>query len=126
MSYVGDRGAPAPRLHEYAWDDQELEALWERVHDSLEHMLYRDVVHGDLSAYNVLVWDGDIVVIDFHRRSTLGRTATPRRSSSATRRIGQWFEHQGLHLPWERIAADLWTAWNFADLVPEELRGLTI
>jgi serine/threonine-protein kinase RIO1 len=42
------------------------------------------------------------------------------------RRIGAWFEHQGLHLPWETVAADLWTAWTFADLVPEELRGLTI
>jgi hypothetical protein len=27
-------------------------------------------------------------------------------------------------LPWEEIASDLWTAWTFADLVPEELRGL--
>ena len=128
MSYVGDRVAPAPRLHEYAWEDrEELEALWERVHDSLEHMLYRDVVHGDLSAYNVLVWDGDIVVIDFPQ------SVDPKKNRHAeafherdVRRIGQWFEHQGLHLPCERIAADLWTAWTFADLVPEELRGLTI
>ena len=28
-------------------------------------MLYRDVVHGDLSAYNILVWDGEITLIDF-------------------------------------------------------------
>jgi RIO kinase 1 len=27
-------------------------------------MLYRNVVHGDLSAYNVLVWDDRITVID--------------------------------------------------------------
>ena len=34
MTYIGDRGAPAPRLHEYAWDDrEELEAIWERIHD---------------------------------------------------------------------------------------------
>lgn len=26
--------------------------------------------------------------------------------------------------PTERIAADLWTSWEFADLVTEELRGL--
>ena len=26
----------------------------------------------------------------------------------------------------DRIAHDLWTGWLFADLVPEELRGLVI
>ena len=128
MTYIGDRGMPAPRLHEYAWDDrEELEALWEHILDSIEHMLYRDVVHGDLSAYNVLVWDGEVVVIDFPQ------AVDPKKNRHAqaflerdVRRIGQWFEHQGLHLPWERIADDLWTAWTFADLVPEELRGLTM
>jgi RIO kinase 1 len=123
MTYVGDRDMPAPRLHEYRADDrEELEAIWSRVHDALEHMLYRDVVHGDLSAYNVLVWDGDLVLIDFpqavdpkknrHAQSFLERDV---------RRIGSWFEQHGFELPWERIAADLWTAWTFADLVPEEL-----
>jgi len=123
MTYIGDRIAPAPRLD----DREELEALWERIHDGLEHMLYRDVVHGDLSAYNVLVWDGEVIVIDFPQ------AVDPKKNRHAqaflerdVRRIGQWFEHQGLHLPWERIADDLWTAWTFADLVPEELRGLTM
>ena len=91
-------------------------------------MLYRDVVHGDLSAYNVLVWDGEVDRDRLpagrrSRRRTATRTAFLERD---VRRIGQWFEHQGLHLPWDRIADDLWTAWTFADLVPEELRGLTI
>ena len=40
-------------------------------------------------------------------------------------RLGEHFERRGLHRPWRRIAHDLWTAWLFADLVPEELRGLT-
>jgi len=38
-------------------------------------------------------------------------------------RLGEYFDHRGLHLGWDRIAQDLWTAWMFADLVPEELRG---
>ena len=39
-------------------------------------------------------------------------------------RLGEHFERRGLRRPWQRIANDLWTAWLFADLVPEELRGL--
>ena len=128
MTYVGDRHMPAPRLQEYDVDDRdELEAIWEHVHSALEHMLYRDVVHGDLSAYNVLVWDGELVVIDFPQ------AVDPKKNRHAAaflerdvRRIGMWFERHGLQLPWDRIASDLWTAWTFADLVPEELRGLAI
>lgn len=128
MSYIGDVDVPAPRLQEYEHEDrEELEALWERLHNALQHMLYRDVVHGDLSAYNVLVWDGDITLIDFPQ------AVDPKKNRHAptflerdVRRLGGWFEHRGLHRPWERIAHDLWTGWTFADLVPEELRGLTM
>jgi RIO kinase 1 len=128
MTYVGDRGAPAPRLQEYAVDDrEELEAIWEHVASGIEHMLYRDVVHGDLSAYNVLVWEGETFLIDFPQ------AVDPKKNGHAAaflerdvRRIGAWFEHRGLQLPWDEIAAELWTAWTFADLVPGELRGLAI
>jgi serine/threonine-protein kinase RIO1 len=41
-------------------------------------------------------------------------------------RICSWASHHGVQRSAERIAADLWTGWELADLVPEELRGLTI
>ena len=126
MTYIGDRATPAPRLHEYPVDDRdEVEAIWSRIHDALAQLLYRDVVHGDLSAYNVLVWDGDVYLIDFPQ------AVDPKKNGHAAaflerdvRRIGDWFERHGFTLPWEEIASELWTAWTFADLVPEELRGL--
>jgi hypothetical protein len=40
------------------------------------------------------------------------------------RRICEYFERFGVRSSPTRIASDLWTAWTFADLVPEELRGL--
>jgi RIO kinase 1 len=127
MAYVGDRDVPAPRLHEYRHDDlDELASLWDQLYAAIERMLYRDVVHGDLSSYNVLVWDGQITLIDFpqavdpkknrHARAFLERDV---------HRLGEHFERRGLRRPWDRIAHDLWTAWLFADLIPEELRGLT-
>ncbi|MEX0983893.1 MAG: RIO1 family regulatory kinase/ATPase [Actinomycetota bacterium] len=126
MGYIGDEDVPAPRLHEYHHDDlEELESLWDQLHRAIVGMLYRDVVHGDLSSYNVLVWDGEIVLIDFPQ------AVDPKKNRHAqaflerdVRRLGEFFEHRGLHRPWDRIAEDLWTGWTFADLVPEELRGL--
>ncbi len=126
MGYIGDEDVPAPRLHEYHHDDHdELESLWQQLHRAIVGMLYRDVVHGDLSSYNVLVWDGEIVLIDFPQ------AVDPKKNRHAqaflerdVRRLGEFFEHRGLHMPWDRIAEDLWTGWTFADLVPEELRGL--
>lgn len=128
MSYIGDEDVPAPRLQEYRHDDlDELEDHWNQLHKAIERMLYLDVVHGDLSSYNVLIWDGEITVIDFpqavdtkknrHAQALLQRDV---------QRLGDFFERRGLSKPWEQIADDLWTAWLFADLVPEELRGLTI
>lgn len=128
MSYVGDEDVPAPRLHEYHHDDlDELDELWRQTLRAIEGMLYVDVVHGDLSSYNLLVWDGDITVIDFPQAVD----AKKNRHAQAflerdVRRLGEFFERRGLHKPWDLIATDLWTSWLFADLVPEELRGLTM
>jgi RIO kinase 1 len=124
MTYVGDDEFAAPRLHEHHHDDRdELEGLWEQLRRMIERMLVNDVVHGDLSAYNVLVWEGEVTVIDFPQAVD----AKKNRHAEAflerdVRRLGQWFERRGLHRPWDRIAQDLWTGWLFAELVPEELR----
>jgi RIO kinase 1 len=124
MSYVGDEVAAAPRLHEHrAADREELESFWEQLRLAIEHMLLRDVVHGDLSAYNVLVWEGEAVVIDFPQ------AVDPKKNRHAEEfllrdvvRLGEWFERQGVRRPWERIARDLWTGWLYADLLPADLR----
>ena len=90
---------------------------------AIERMLYVNVIHGDLSAYNLLVWDGRVTVID------LPQAVDPRKNRHApallerdVRRICEYFERFGVGSEPDRLAADLWTAWEFADLVPEELR----
>jgi RIO kinase 1 len=87
-------------------------------------MLFRDVVHGDLSAYNILVWDDDITVIDFPQAvdPKLNRHAQAFLERDV-QRLGEFFEHHGVRKPWGKIANDLWTGWLFADLVPDDLRG---
>jgi RIO kinase 1 len=88
-------------------------------------MLFHDVVHGDLSPFNILVWDGRISVID------LPQAVDPKKNRHAeallardVERVCAHFDRLGVSRDAARVAEDLWTAWTFADLVPEELRPL--
>jgi RIO kinase 1 len=81
------------------------------------------VIHGDLSAYNVLVWEGRITVID------LPQAVDPRKNRHAQAllerdvvRICDHFVRYGVRSSPDRIARDLWTGWQLAELVPDELR----
>jgi RIO kinase 1 len=128
MSYVGDVDEAAPQLRSYRPPDaDEARDLLDQAVAAVERMLYMNVVHGDLSPYNLLVWAGRLSVID------LPQAVDPRKNRHArtflhrdVERVCEWAERFGVHAPAGRITADLWTSWEFADLVPEELRGLTI
>jgi RIO kinase 1 len=123
MTYVGDAGAAAPQLRSVRPGPDEALYLFEQLVRAIEVMLFRNVIHGDLSAYNVLVWDGGVTVID------LPQAVDPRKNRHAeallerdVSRICAHFDRYGVSSSPARIAADLWTGWTFADLVPEELR----
>jgi RIO kinase 1 len=126
MSYIGDEEDAAPQLHRYRCRDQgEAEEILEQCLGAVERMLFHDVIHGDLSPFNVLVWEGRIWVIDLpqavdpkknrHAESLLARDVA---------RVCEHFARRGASRDPARAAEDLWTAWTFADLVPEELRPL--
>lgn len=125
MTYIGDEGAAGPQLRSYEPDDRrEAEDFFGQLMRAVELMLFRDIVHGDLSPYNVLVWNGHITVID------LPQAVDPRKNRHAQAllqrdvgKICRYFARHGVASSPDRLAADLWTAWTFADLVPEELRG---
>ncbi len=123
MSYVGDDQQPAPQLRATRPGPEEARDLFGQVLRAVERMLYGNVIHGDLSAYNVLVWAGRATIID------LPQAIDPRKNRHApallerdVKRICDHFARLGVRSAPEELAADLWTAWQFADLVPEELR----
>jgi RIO kinase 1 len=125
MSYVGNVDQAAPQLHRYRPDRGEAQELFDGLMKNVERMLYVNVIHGDLSPFNVLVWEGRATVID------LPQAVDPRKNRHARRllerdveRICEHFARFGVRSNPQGIAHDLWTAWQFADLVPEELRGL--
>lgn len=123
MSYLGDEERAAPQLRSYRADAEQARDLFDQMMRAIERMLYVNVIHADLSAYNVLVWEGRATLIDFPQ------AVDPRKNRHArallerdVERICNHLERSGVRSSHQRIAADLWTAWQFADLVPEELR----
>jgi RIO kinase 1 len=65
MEFLGDAdGTAAPRLAQIHTDGAEASELYLQLVDVLHHFVDAGFAHGDLSAYNVLVHDGRVVVID--------------------------------------------------------------
>jgi RIO kinase 1 len=123
MTYIGDEDDAAPQLRSFRPDRIHAQDLFDQVMRAVERMLHGNVIHGDLSAYNVLVWEGRAIVID------LPQAVDPRKNRHGhallerdVKRICDHFARFGVRSSPVQIAADLWTAWQFADLVPEELR----
>lgn len=109
MEFVGDAGTAAPPLSHISLEPDEAKLLFERVIRNIDMMLANDRIHGDLSAYNILYWEGDIKLIDFPQ------VVLPEANPSSWRifqrdviRVCQYFSAQGLPCDGKKLAADLW------------------
>jgi len=65
MEYVGELGEGAPLLSELELEDDEAQSLFEEVIRTVRIALDHDCIHGDLSEYNILYWQGAVKVIDW-------------------------------------------------------------
>ena len=111
MEYIGDEGAAAPTLNTMRLDRGEARELFDRVIHNLNLLLQNERIHGDLSAYNILYWDGDITLIDFPQ------VVHPEANPSAwmiflrdVTRVCQYFVSQGVRCDARKIATGLWTS----------------
>jgi RIO kinase 1 len=109
MDYIGGAQAPAPGLHSVRLGEAEAHALWERTLRNIDLMLAHGCIHGDLSAYNILYWQGDITLIDFPQVVSPDRN--PRAWEIFLRdvtRMCQYFETQGIRSVPGNVAASIW------------------
>lgn len=69
MGYIGDETMPAPLLRNARLEDPR--STLEDVVVNLRAIRKAGLVHADLSEYNLLYWDGQVVVIDVGQAVTL-------------------------------------------------------
>ncbi|MFI9273107.1 serine protein kinase RIO [Kitasatospora sp. NPDC052896] len=98
MEFIGDEsGAAAPRLAQVRPEEADLADLWEQLGTALGSLARDGYAHGDLSAYNILVHRGRLVIIDVPQivdvvANPRGRTFLER----DVRNVGAWFVARGL------------------------------
>lgn len=109
MDYVGALGLAAPALHQIHLEADEAQPLFDRMIHNIETMLAQNVIHGDLSAYNVLYWEGALTLIDFpqivHPQQHPEARAIFERDVT---RICQYFARYGVRANPATLARALW------------------
>ena len=114
MSYIGDELSAAPTLNTVTLESAEVRRLYERTLHNVELMLANGIVHGDLSAYNILYWDDQVTLIDFPQViSPSGHHSAYSIFSRDIARVCEYFTRQGLRNDPARLAAGLWQAHGF-------------
>jgi RIO kinase 1 len=98
LEFIGDAdGTAAPRLVQLRPDPNELAELWQQLVDAMVTLARRGHTHGDLSAYNLLVHDGTLVLIDLPQLVDI--VANPQGRMFLERDVGavcRWFVSRGL------------------------------
>ena len=118
MEYIGAIDEPAPRLIEVKLPQEEAQPLFDCIMRNIELALIHGRIHGDLSAYNVLYWQGAVILIDF------AQAVDPYHNSDVfslfardIARTCQYFASYDINAnPWE-LARQIWT--NHMGPVPE-------
>ena len=98
LEFIGEPdGTAAPRLAEIRPGARELAELWDQLVDALLVLAIHGLAHGDLSAYNLLVHRGRLILIDLPQ--VVDVITNPRGAEFLDRdaaNVARWFSARGL------------------------------
>ena len=114
MDFIGGDNVSAPTLSDVKLARSEARVLFERIMHNVDILLAHERIHGDLSAYNILYWDGDITLIDFPQ------VVSPKANRHAfeifqrdVKRVCDYFVRQGVQADARNLAISLWTSHGY-------------
>ena len=101
LEFIGDweTGEAAPRLAQVRAEPDELAGLWAQMTDALSVLARAQVAHGDLSPYNTLVHDGQLILIDLPQIvDVIGNPQGADFIARDVRNVAGWFLQRGLRV----------------------------
>lgn len=108
MEFIGDESRAAPKLGQARLSRAELASAWEQLLDNLRALTTAGLVHADLSVYNLLWWEGRLVVIDLPQAVEFTTNAD---AYDLLHRdlanVGEWFNRRGAQVDVEAVYAEL-------------------
>jgi len=117
MEYIGEENLAAPILQTVSLERDEAETLFAEVMRNVRLMLEMGVIHGDLSAYNILYHDGEITLIDFPQVTDLINNGNARLIFERDIvRVTEYFNRQGVVQDGRRLAQSLWERYYQEDV----------
>jgi len=111
MEYVGAPDGAAPQLARARLSPGEVREAWTQLVDGLRDITAAGWAHGDLSAHNLLWWEGRLWFIDFPQAVDLA--ANPQGLDFLHRdvcNVAGWFARHGVEDDPEALFADLLSA----------------
>ena len=108
MEYIGDQTMAALKLAQAKLSALELASAWTQLLDSVRSLTAAGLVHADLSVYNLLWWQGRLVLIDLPQavEFTTNTDAYDLLHRDVAN-VGAWFARQGVALDVEALYAEL-------------------
>lgn len=110
MEYIGEAGTAAPLLREVTLAREEAQPLFERILGNIELWLAQSRIHGDLSEYNILYWEGNVTIIDF------AQAVDPHFNDRLfpllardVERVCRYFARYGVRANAHALASELWS-----------------
>lgn len=108
MEWITVDGETAPRLAQVRPEPTLLEAYFDQLRDAMATMVQHGVVHGDLSAYNILAAGERLVIIDLPQVVDLvGNPAGLDFLMRDCTHVGSWFRARGLDVDEHDLFAEL-------------------
>jgi RIO kinase 1 len=108
MEYIGDEAQAAPKLAQARLSGGELASAWDQLVDNLRALTAAGLVHADLSVYNLLWWEGRLVVIDLPQAVEFTTNADAYDLLHRdVANVGNWFTRRGARLDVESVYAEL-------------------
>jgi RIO kinase 1 len=113
MEFIGDESQAAPKLAQARLSASELASAWHQLVGCVLALTMAGLVHADLSAYNLLWWEGRLIVIDLPQavEFTTNTDAFDLLHRDVAN-VGEWFGRRGVAADVEAVYAELVTvAW---------------